>query len=261
GRDFRVVGRFSPDVGILTWGTYSDFGLVRIRLDASYLVPIARLGAVRYIEPQEEMQLFNQQEQYVLQTNATAEGAGVRKIWDNGLRGDLQTIALSDTGLDYDHTMFRHDQSTVTLGADFTANSIYNTTNAARRKVIRYLTMSQYVGVDPWGTDPGPRKDGPDGGCGFGHGTATSAAAAGFDSTFTPASLNDGMAPNAKLVMMDIGRVDATACDDLLSYIPDDYADLFGPAYAPAPVGAGARIFSGSWGGTSSAYTTEARMV
>src|SRR3989304_9463268 len=113
--------------------------------------------------------------------------------------------------------------------------------------------MSQSVGVDPWGTDPGPRKDGPDGFCGSGHGTATSAAAAGFDSTFTPASANDGMALNAKLVMLDIGRGDATGCDDVLSYIPDDYADLFGPAYA-SPTNA--RTFSRSWGGASSATPT-----
>ena len=246
-----VVGRFSAEPGILAWGPYSDFGLVLARVDASLLVPLARLSAARHIETKEEMQLFNQQEQYVLQMNASTD-PGTRRIWDMGLRGELQTIALADTGLDYDHTMFRHSQSVVTTG------DIYNTTVSTRRKVVRYLTMSQYVGVDPWGSDSGPRKDSPDGFCGSGHGTFTSGSAAGDDTGMTPSSANDGMAPNAKLIMLDIGRVDATACDDSLSYIPDDYADMFGPAYA-APNNV--RIFSNSWGGTSSAYTTEARMV
>ena len=251
---YRSIGRWGDGPGVLSWGDYSTFGLVRARVDARSLVPLARLNDVVYIEPQLEMQLHNQQEQFVLQTNATVDVPGVRRIWDMGIRGEFQTIGIADSGLDYDHAAFRHAQAQVTLGSG--ATSIYNVTNPARRKVIRYLTMSQYLGVDPW-SDPEATKD--EGGfCGFGHGTATSSAAAGSEGTvITPDSLNDGMAPNAKLVMMDIGTVDAS-CNTLLSYIPDDYGTMYAAAYA-AP--ASARIFSNSWGAANSAYTLEASMV
>ncbi|HEV8595867.1 MAG TPA: hypothetical protein VGR51_10105, partial [Thermoplasmata archaeon] len=136
----KFVSIFSHDEGISVAMTREEFGLVRARVDATLIVPLARLNQVRYIEPYEEMHLTAQQEQYVLQTNASADGAGVRRIWDQGIKGEQQIISIEDSGVDYDHTMFRHSQTTVTLGTG--ANSIYNVTNTARRKVIRYLPMS-----------------------------------------------------------------------------------------------------------------------
>ncbi|HEV8595435.1 MAG TPA: S8 family serine peptidase, partial [Thermoplasmata archaeon] len=253
----KFVSVFSHDEGISVAMTREDFGLVRARVDADLLVPLARLNQVRYIEPYEEMHLTAQQEQYVLQTNASADGAGVRRIWDQGIKGEQQIISIEDSGMDYDHTMFRHSQTTVTLGAG--ANSIYNVTNTARRKVIRYLPMSSFRGVDPFtGGDPNAIKDTGDQFCfggAVGHGSATSSSAAGDDTGMTPTSINDGMAPNAKLIMVDIGSMDANGCD-ALTYIPDDYADMFGSAYTQ-----GARIFSNSWGGAASAYTFDASMT
>ncbi|HEY5538849.1 MAG TPA: S8 family serine peptidase, partial [Thermoplasmata archaeon] len=242
-----MVGRWASDPGIYVAAEYPTFGLVRVSVDAEDLVRLAQLPGVRYIEPEVEMKLFNQQEQFVLQTNASVDGPGVRRIWDQGLRGELSVIALSDTGLDYDHSMYRHSAASVTLGSG--ATSIYNQTNTARRKVIRYFPMSSYLGVDPFtGGDPQAIQDSPGIGCfgGSGHGTSTSSAAAGDDLSPTiGTSLNDGMAPGAKLVMLDIGSCDPTTQSDILVYIPDDYSDLFGPAYA-APTNA--RIFSNSWG-------------
>ena len=252
----RFVNRFSEDEGILVAMQTEDFGLIRARLDAGLLVPLARLHQVRYVEPWEQMQPFAQQEQFVLQTNASADGPGVRRLWDMGLRGELQTIAIEDSGLDYDHTMFRHSQTVITLGSG--ATSIYNQTNPARRKVVRYLPMSGFLGVDPFtGGDPYAIKDSGDQFCfagASGHGTATSSSAGGDDTGMSPSSANDGMAPNSKLIMVDIGSVDGSGCD-VLTYIPNDYADMFGSAYAQ-----GARIFSNSWGGASSAYTFDASM-
>ncbi|TLZ53061.1 MAG: hypothetical protein E6K18_01330 [Methanobacteriota archaeon] len=251
----RYVGIFSPNQGILTYGAYDGFGLVRARLDASLLISIARLRMVRYIEPYEMPHLTNSIEAAVMQTNSTTPPpAGSWRVWDMGIKGDGQTIALSDTGLDYDHSQFRQSQGApVVLGN----GDIYNTTNFGRRKVVRYLTMSQYVGVDPWTTGyPDAIQDSPNGFCGSGHGTATAGSAAGDDSTFTPQSPEDGMAPNAKIIEMDIGGVDQAMCNDVLSYIPNDYATMFGAGYTN-----GARIFSNSWGATSAAYTLEASMV
>ncbi len=252
-----VVGRFAPGVGIQAWGTYDGFGLVKARVDPSFLVPLARLPAVRFLEPQYEMQYFHQSAQFVLQTNAPADGPGVRRIWDQGIRGQAQVIAVADSGLDYDHTQFRHAQAQRTIG------DIYNVTDTNRRKVLRYLPMSGLVGVDPYtGGDPYAIKDTGDLFCftaSMGHGTATSSSAAGDDTGMSPASLNDGMAPDAKLVMLDIGSADASGCDTL-SYIPDDYADMYGAAYSLAG-SASAKIFSNSWGSATSAYTFDASMV
>lgn len=253
----RVAGRFASGVGIQAWGTYDGFGLVKARLEPSLLIPIARLAAVRFVEPQYEMSFLHQSAQFVLQTNAASNGSGVRRIWDQNIRGQAQVIALSDSGLDYDHTQFRHAQAQGTIG------DIYNVTDTNRRKVIRYLPMSGLVDVDPYtGGDPNAIKDSGDLFCfsgSMGHGTATSSSAAGDDTGMTPANLNDGMAPSAKLVMLDIGSVDASGCD-ILSYIPDDYRDMFGAAYGLAGA-ASAKIFSNSWGGATSAYTFDASMV
>lgn len=251
----RSESRWSTGMGVLVAANYQDFGLVRARISAGQLVAIAQLNGVQYVQQHEQMQLDNQQEQFVMQSNASADNPGnpmaVRPIWNKGILGQNQIIALADTGIDYDHSMFRHSSTTVTIG------DIYNTTNTARRKVIRYLPMSGYVGVDPFGgTDPEALKDEPKPGCfgGFGHGTATASAAAGND-TGIGSSLNDGMAAAAKLVELDIGTVDAS-CNGALSYIPDDYSLMFGAGYS-----VGARIFSNSWGACSNDYTLEASMV
>src|SRR5207248_204681 len=100
----------------------------------------------------------------------------------------------------------------------------------------------------------------------FGHGTAVASTLAGND-TGIGTSPNDGNAEGAKLYFQDIGTV-APGCPggsgnaDVLSYLPQDYGDLFGPpglVYNDpvAPV----RIHSDSWGGTDNVYDTQARMV
>src|SRR3972149_5070785 len=98
-------------------------------------------------------------------------------------------------------------------------------------------------GVGPvTGGDPNAIKDSGDVFCFsgiMGHGTSTSSSAAGGDTGITPASLNDGMAPNAKLVMLDIGSTDASGCDTLV-YVPDDPRGMFGAAYATS--GGGGRV-------------------
>lgn len=255
----RVVGRFASGAGLQAWGTYDGFGLVKARIDPSLLIPIAQLKAVRFLEPQYEMRTLHQSAQFVLQTNAAADGPGVRKIWDQGIRGQNQVIAVSDSGLDYDHTQFRHSQGQASTGSGGT--SIYNFTDTARRKVIRYHPMSAFRGVDPFtGGDPYAIKDTGDLFCfgSVGHGTGTSSAAGGDDFGITPTSPNDGMAREAKLVMLDIGSADANGCD-ALTYVPDDYGDMYGAAYVTT--GGNARIFSNSWGGQSPSYTLEAAMV
>src|SRR2546427_7820392 len=157
------------------------------------------------------------------------------------------------------------------------SGNIYNTPDPSRRKVIRYVNMGVQTGQLTWlggggQWDPWSIKDSNHrpalGDCTFGHGTAVASTLAGND-TGIGTSPNEGNARGAKLYLQDIGTVGVdTNCNagngnaDLLNYLPQDYADLFGPPGLvyndpAAPV----RVHSDSWGGTANVYDLQARMV
>ena len=89
----------------------------------------------------------------------------------------------------------------------------------------------------------------------MGHGSSTASAGAG-DDTGIGTSANDGMAPRAKIIEMDIGNVSRPACSDQLWYFPADIGDMYLAGYSE-----GARIFSSSWGEGSSNYTLWASQI
>jgi len=237
------------DAGVVSYYQATSFGDIRARIDASLIPVIARMSSVEFIEPYSEPTVDNFYAQAVHQTDQDPSLIpGARKIWEMGIMGEGQIVASADTGLDYDHNMFRHSDSQITIG------DIYNVTDLNRRKVIQYYPMSNYTNVDPW-TEEWALKDSAigTGPCTSGHGTATSGILDGSDDGIG-ASNNDGMAKAAQHFFQDIGTVGpsvncAGGDDDLLSYIPDDLNLLFGPAY-----GAGARIHSNSWGGGTATY-------
>src|SRR5207253_2470294 len=120
---------------------------------------------------------------------------------------------------------------------------------------------------DPWSIKDSDHRPA-FGDCTFGHGTAVASTLAGND-TGIGTSPNEGNARGAKLYFQDIGTVgldmncySGNGNADLLNYLPQDYADLFGPlglVYNDpvAPV----RVHSDSWGGTANVYDLQARMV
>ena len=226
-----------------------DFGVVKAWIDRSDLVMLANLNAVSYIEPYYVEEAYNEFMQWTIQTNITDD----RKLWDLGIDGTGQIIAIADTGLDYDHPAFRENATDVVKNN----GDIYNVTDLSRRKLVRYLTMAQYVGLDPWAD----KYAYSDSGTGFppvlGHGTMMAGTAAANDN-YNNISSNDGGALNAKLIMQDIANVcDREGQDDnCFSFIPDDYDLLFGPIYNE-----GARIHSNSWGTPEEVYDLESRMV
>ncbi len=225
-----------------------DFGVVKAWIDRSDLVMLANLEMVSYIEPYYQMEAYNEYMQWVIQTNITND----RKLWDIGLDGTGQVIALADTGVDYDHPAFRENITDIVKG------DIYNVTDYTRRKLVRYLTMAQYVGLDPW-TDPGALSDStvkPFANT-QGHGTMTSGIATANDD-YMDISLNDGGAKGAWLIMQDVANecMREGMLDDCFNFLPDDYDFLFGPAYAE-----GARIHSNSWGSPEESYDLESSMV
>jgi hypothetical protein len=224
-----------------------DFGVVKAWVDTSQMMTLANLNAVSYIEPYYVEEAYNEFMQWTIQTNVTDD----RKLWNLGIDGTGEIIALADTGLDYDHPAFRENITDIVKG------DIYNVTDMSRRKLVRYLTMAQYVGLDPWAdfyayadssVEPFALT--------MGHGTMMAGIAAADD--ILDISPNDGGALGAKLIMQDVANVcdRQGQLDDCFSYIPDDYDLFFGPVYNE-----GARIHSNSWGTDEEVYDLESRMV
>jgi hypothetical protein len=244
----------------------SDFGLVKAVLSLDEIENMATLDEVSYIEPIYEMSIGNANMQWIMQTNIGND----RKVWDQGLNGADQIITYADTGLDYDHRMFRESAGVIQTG------DIYNITDVSRRKVIRYQPMAQWYddnGIDRDGngipeTQEDPNNDGileayadswPSGAM-SGHGTRVAGTGAGNDDPIA-GNDNDGGAKGSQIYFQDIGSVWQNpqfggAWDDSLAWIPDDYHWLFIDSYLN-----GSRIHSNSWGARNSDYDLEAMMV
>jgi hypothetical protein len=250
-----VVGTFGSD----------DFRWVRARIPASLIPVLAARPEVEFIDPVRTPRPWNWDTAWVVQTNRLlANTSRDFQYWWHGLDGRGQVVALSDTGVDYDGDPFAHSSAAITVG------DLYNTTNASRRKVVRYVNMGILTGQIDWPGGSLPwdtwsirdsRHVSPS--CAFGHGTAVASTLAGNDAGIGT-SVNDGNALRAALYVQDIGTVvPGGSCPvDELGYLPEDYADLFGPAGLVyndpiAPV----RIHSNSWGTDTNEYDVQARMV
>src|SRR2546428_8682381 len=219
-------------------------------------------------EPGREAHPLSGTAQALLQTGRPPTDASARRLWANGINGSGEVITMADRGIDFDSDFFRQSVTVIQKGqaGDNTGTlgplSIYNTTDMTRRKLVRYIPMSVDRGIDPWlGGDPEAHKDSLNaGGCPSGHGTSTSGNAGGSDATISTSN-QDGMALDAKMIIEDIGSLGVTmGCPagngDVLTYIPDDYNDLFTPAYTN-----GSRIHSNSWGSAGNGYDLQAMMV
>ncbi|UCD91996.1 MAG: S8 family serine peptidase [Methanobacteriota archaeon] len=230
------------------------YNIVVAEIHPIHLPVLAKLNEVFYIEPKNTMVLFNRNAQAVFQTNLTRNDPGARKIWDMGIDGEGQIVTVADTGLDYDHAMFRQSNEFPTWGDQ------YNVTDLNRRKMVRYMVMKKSNPEDdPWAWKDSARVW-EEGNATSGHGTSVAAAVVGDDSSLGN-SPNDGMAKGAKLIVQDIGTVCRSPLHggwwaDCLTYIPANYTEMFYPAYEN-----GSRIHSNSWGSWTSAYDNDARMV
>lgn len=237
-----------------------DFQWVRARVPASLIPAIASLAEVQYIDPVLPILTQNFATDWVLQTNVS----GNFRYWNANLNGTGQVIGVADTGVDYDNPQFRQSASQIVIG------DLYNVTDPARRKVVRYLDMGVLTGQltwpgvgGPW--DPYSMMDCRYDGAADGHGTAVASTLAGNAYGITN-DLNNSNALNATIYFEDIGGLaPGNTCangGESLLYVPQDYADLFGPAGLVyndplAPV----RIQSNSWGSASPTYDVQARMI
>lgn len=183
----------------------------------------------------------------VNQPGTGAVETGKTPIWDHGIFGSNQIVAVSDSGADANEAWFTTlDKGAGPVTAVATAQTPVPPTPgtlAPTQKVIGYWVQPGATAFDNNSTCPGGSSTS------F-HGTHTSGTVLGDAAgTFAPTTylastptaanheLADGMAPNAQLLFLDIGN-DTSGClsiTDLTGTLQQGYAG-------------GARIHSASWG-------------
>jgi hypothetical protein len=245
-----------------------------VHLDKAKVTQLAGLNGVYFVERRYLMAPVNDNDTWIVQTYQL----GNRKVFNNGITGSGQVVAISDTGIDADHLMFW----------DSVQGLPSHTYNAAQRKVLVYYNWYQtgvYTVAVPYnyynpgdGYYPGAADpmytvydwdiENPIGtNYAAGHGTHTSGTIAGEWVTgtllptwgITPTAGYDfyeGNAFQGKLVFQDLGRSDSPYV-----YGPPDLNDptpagtLNGVPYPgtvglfPQAMADGAYIHSNSWGG------------
>jgi hypothetical protein len=209
--------------------------MIKAQVRASEISGLAAMNDVIWIEPWAPCIAFNDTARWVIQSGTS----GFTPVHDNGIQGQSQIVTIADTGLRIDasnrpsHEMF--------VDPDKTAG-------ANHRKVHAY-----YIPVGASGAL----------GDESGHGTHVAGTVAGdagiwgtYDSVLGSSGKHDGQAFTARIVMQDIDN-----SSDIYVYPPDDYANLFQPAYD-----IGSSIHTNSWGGENeggdlSWYNTSAQMI
>lgn len=155
---------------------------------------------------------------------------GQRPIFDQGLNGENQVIALMDTGIDPGSCYFEDPNHG--LPPQNSKSSVL--TDPKQRKILAVDFWWDRDFPDPgiWGWDSN------------GHGTHTSGTAAGDAQPWGVYNLEDGMAPASKLVIQD-GGFQVDPCGDLpgLGCPMQPLAPMLQQAWDQ-----GARIHSDSWG-------------
>jgi len=178
---------------------------------------IARVPEVWWIEERPEFTLVNDTTEWVVQSNTS----GGTPIWNHGIHGENQLVAVMDSGLDYNSCWFRE-----TGGA---------APGPAHRKVVDYTNYGGGLAYD---------------GCDTGHGTHVCGTLAGDQSYINSGNYNyNGMAYKAQLMMQDVGADDEWGCTVGEVQIPTSLTSAYTNAY-----GLGARIHSNSWGSTENSY-------
>ncbi len=183
---------------------------LRVAVDEAVLPTLAAREEVVWINDDLPMELHNDTSRWVIQTNTP----GDTRIWDKGIRGEGEVIAIGDTGLDYDMPWFR-DPAGVPIGLQ-------------HRKVIGYDAT---YGDDYDANSPG-------------HGTHVAGTAGGDRRPVDGLTDASGMAPGSRLFIQDL-----TVGGSNYVNPPNDLGSLFGVAFD-----AGARLHTNSWGNVDTSY-------
>jgi len=205
---------------------------------AQTLSGLCALPEVEGVEPARPIRLLNQDAVWVHQS-FVGPSPQQTPVFDRGIFGCGQTLAVADSGQDYDLCYFRDAAGPPPIVSCLTPPCPAGSPNAGRRKDILYYNWS---GTPNGDDDTCPATFGASG-----HGTHTSGSAAGDSApfancaSFASAGRNggDGQAPGSKLVIQEMG--------DGLEYLNDRGGTLWN--LADVAYRTGARIHSNSWGG------------
>ena len=198
-------------------------GKIRLNVASSqvgdFVAFVSHIKSVEWVEEWFPFELNNHEARWITQSYVEDS----TPLWDVGLDGTGQLVAIGDTGVDADMCYFY----------DSAEGLPDDTINHDQRKIIVYYDMA---GNGDWDNHD--------------HGTHVACTVAGDNlANEGQPDTHDGMAYNAKLVFLDIGDGGS------LVGLPNDLNDYFIVAY-----NAGARIHSNSWGSSMGGmYTTDSQ--
>ena len=143
-------------------------------------------------------------------------------LFEHGLHGEGQIIAVLDTGVDYTSCYFAEPDGSLPP---------INTVDLSRRKIVAY----DFLYDDPNSPNAYDNQ---------GHGTHAAASAVGDSGTPIVHDYGDAIAPGAKLIVQDAGYTGGDACSQRPGIgCPVNITPILDQAYRQ-----GARIHSNSWG-------------
>ncbi|MFP4051009.1 MAG: PKD domain-containing protein [Thermoplasmata archaeon] len=191
-----------------------NYDSATVEISSSKIEYLARNPSVVKIYEKPEYTLHNELSSWVMQSYDKEDKT--ETVWDKGILGQNQVIGIADTGIDYDHAMFRNSSDEI------------GEPGPSHRKIVLYKEYADGSEADY-----------------SGHGTHVSGSAAGDWKNYGEPDGYDGMAPSAKIAFFDVGNGDSLD-------LPDDLTTMYQTQYD-----SGSRIFSNSWGSSSSSYTTD----
>jgi len=191
---------------------------------------LASRHEVQVIERSLPFEPLNERANYLLQDSDYS----TRVFEAHALTGDGELVMVADTGLDYDHCLFRDPSESPTV-ANFSPGMTFNINSNARKVVFYLIFNGDDIDAD-------------------GHGTHVAGSIIGDPlSGLSPdlyATMNRyrGTASKAKIIFVDVGKGDSLIVDNNLPEVMKKSHDL------------GARTSSHSWGRRGE-YDTFARMI
>ena len=170
---------------------------------------------------------------------------GGTPLYDHGIHGEGQILALLDTGVDYSSCYFSEaDGALPPINTGTPAGGLdWTNVDLSRRKIVAYdfvYSCDQFPGA-PYCDNPATGLNAFDN---QGHGTHAAGSAVGDLAPYGEHNFGDAIAPSAKLIVQDAGLSPLDRCTSRPGIgCPVSITPLLDQAYKQ-----GARIHSNSWG-------------